>query len=470
MKGGKDISEFNKVEIRDICKCSAKKIPEKYSSLKNYMSSVIDGSQSGEVEAASECALEILNVRNQDSSWKFPKSFKALFNSQCEKGFLNDNKFMAIIEGLDFTALDICNCSIGKIQKNYDSLNEFIYAKNQKEVGAEAGFECVSELVSSDTPIVKGKENKVKGSWKLKGKYRTAMYNGCIQAGIKEPELIEIINALGFDEDDFCACTVNKAPEEFDSLSDMLSSVKDKSDKRIEKVGENCMLDLMSSNNSVDKYQSKESSSVTGSGFFISKNNIVTNNHVVDNCQEITIQINNKKIPAHIITKNKNNDLAVLSIGVSADNLTHGVAKFRFGKKVRVGDDVVVIGYPLGSLLGRGIKATKGNVSSLSGLSDDITQMQITAPVQSGNSGGPLLDLSGNIVGVVTAKLDALEVNKIANDLPQNVNFSIKSSVVESFLDANDIGYKTRRSINKIEASNIVQEAKKFTVKVYCAQ
>ena len=94
--------------------------------------------------------------------------------------------------------------------------------------------------------------------------------------------------------------------------------------------------------------------------------------------------------------------------------------------------------------------------------------MQISAPVQPGNSGGPLLDKGGNVVGIVTAKINALEVQKATGDFPQNINFALKSSVVKDLLDANNINYETRETGKKMSTSDIVVEAKKYTVRVQC--
>ena len=86
-------------------------------------------------------------------------------------------------------------------------------------------------------------------------------------------------------------------------------------------------------------------------------------------------------------------------------------------------------GFPLPSLLQNGINITVGNVSALAGLGGNTALMQITAPVQPGNSGGPLLDLGGNLVGVVVSKLDTVQAFEITGDIPQNINFAIQSAV-----------------------------------------
>jgi S1-C subfamily serine protease len=96
-------------------------------------------------------------------------------------------------------------------------------------------------------------------------------------------------------------------------------------------------------------------------------------------------------------------------------------------REVMLGQTVFTIGFPNIGLQGHSPKFTKGEISSLSGFQDDPRHWQISVPVQPGNSGGPIFDETGNIVGVVLAKLDALKVAKVTGDLSQNVNYGIKS-------------------------------------------
>jgi len=94
-----------------------------------------------------------------------------------------------------------------------------------------------------------------------------------------------------------------------------------------------------------------------------------------------------------------------------------------------------VIGFPFHGLLTSDFTVTTGIISSLAGLFNDTRFLQISAPVQPGNSGGPLLDTSGNIVGVVAEKLNALRVAKATGDIPENINFAIKTGALRDFLD-----------------------------------
>ena len=119
-------------------------------------------------------------------------------------------------------------------------------------------------------------------------------------------------------------------------------------------------------------------------------------------------------------------------------------------------------------LLASGLNITKGIVSALAGPGDDRRIIQITAPVQPGNSGGPILDTSGNVVGVVVARLDALKMARLTGRLPQNVNFAISEGTARAFLDAHDVPYKTARSNTQMPTADIAAKAKGYTVLIEC--
>jgi len=136
-------------------------------------------------------------------------------------------------------------------------------------------------------------------------------------------------------------------------------------------------------------------------------------------------------------------------------------------QRAAVGEPLAVAGYPLHGLLS-GFNMTTGNLSSLSGMGGDTRLVQITAPVQPGNSGGPVLDSAGNLMGVVVSKLDAIKAAKIPGDIAQNVNFAINANVLRSFFDANSVEYATASSDKPIASTAIAEKAKGFTVLVEC--
>lgn len=201
----------------------------------------------------------------------------------------------------------------------------------------------------------------------------------------------------------------------------------------------------------------------TGSGFFVSKGgHILTNAHVVNGCTDVRIP---PAAPVRVAARDDASDLALLR---GPADLAGAVGAFREGRGIRPGADVVVIGYPLQGVVASEANVTRGNVSALAGLDDDRRLFQITAPVQPGNSGGPVLDTSGHVVGVAVGKLDALQVALATGDIPQNVNFAVSAGTARAFLDAEDVPYETARSSDTLAPDDVAAKAKKFTVLVEC--
>jgi serine protease Do len=200
---------------------------------------------------------------------------------------------------------------------------------------------------------------------------------------------------------------------------------------------------------------------LSGTGFFVAPNRVVTNNHVVSGCtKDIQVRYpDGRSFPAMISGQDATNDLALLH--ANTDNLS--TATFRF--RPRVGDPVASFGFPYSGLLSSGGNCTLGHVTSLTGTRDDTRFLQMSTPVQPGNSGGPLLDMSGSVVGVVVARLNALP-----NSAPQNVNFAIQPSMVMNFLEVKDVTPKLDTSSTGAQKppSEVCDIAKKFTIQVYC--
>jgi len=159
---------------------------------------------------------------------------------------------------------------------------------------------------------------------------------------------------------------------------------------------------------------------------------LLTNAHAVEGCREVLVSGDGAHgAPARIVATDKRNDLALLQ---AKDTHVEPIA-FRKGLP-RLGESVFAYGYPLSTVLATSGNFTAGMVSALVGMRDDSSRLQVSAPVQPGNSGGPLLDSRGAVVGVVVAKLNALGVAEQTGDIPQNVNFAIKGAVARTFLEA----------------------------------
>ncbi|MDC0283094.1 serine protease, partial [bacterium] len=160
----------------------------------------------------------------------------------------------------------------------------------------------------------------------------------------------------------------------------------------------------------------------SGTGFAITKNgHIVTNSHVIGAAESIRVFVDGKWTVAELLANDKKNDLAIIKV----DKPTLPLYLEQIAGP-DLGDSMTVAGFPNPSIQGRSIKITKGTLSGLKGMADDIRHFQIDAAVQPGNSGGPLLDSTGAVVGIVNARLNDATVMKLTGSVPQNVNYAIK--------------------------------------------
>lgn len=176
----------------------------------------------------------------------------------------------------------------------------------------------------------------------------------------------------------------------------------------------------------------------TGSGVLISDNIIITNYHVIENADKVEAILNINGIPetysARVLCSDKTNDLAIVCI--KDDNFkSQGPVPFKIiPNTVDVGTSVFAMGFPLTSFLGDEVKITDGIISSKSGFDGDMVTYQISAPIQPGNSGGPLFDKSGNLVGITNAGID--------KTIAENVGYAIKSPYVLNIIDSAPINIK----------------------------
>ena len=198
---------------------------------------------------------------------------------------------------------------------------------------------------------------------------------------------------------------------------------------------------------------------ISGTGFFVAPNRVVTNNHVVSGCTK-DIQVRYPERASYTATisgQDATNDLVLLHT-----EMPHlSVASFRF--QPVLGEPVATYGFPYSGVLSPNF--TSGNIAALSGPKDDTRFLQTSTPIQPGNSGGPLLDMSGRVIGVIVAQLNA-----IGKSVPQNVNFAIQPSMVINFLSVKGVTPNLDNSSTGAQRppSEVADMAKKFTVQVYC--
>jgi hypothetical protein len=186
----------------------------------------------------------------------------------------------------------------------------------------------------------------------------------------------------------------------------------------------------------------------TGTGFFVSNDGyLVTNNHVVEDKDNHAIRdVQGRFYRANVVASDPKRDLALLRVRVTGKFATLPVADSRL---VRKGQRVMTVGYPNISIQGNESKVTDGIISSFSGSRNDDEWFQISVPVQGGNSGGPLVTESGTVVGVVVATANAEKYYSSSGNLPQNVNYAIKSNVLNDFLAENGLSATAKKDSRK---------------------
>jgi len=195
----------------------------------------------------------------------------------------------------------------------------------------------------------------------------------------------------------------------------------------------------------------------SGSGFFINnKGYFITNYHVVDGCTQSKITFKEESIDAELIATDQNLDLALLRAKIKPKgflNLSNDPPE-----KLQ---KIYVAGYPFGKGLSDDLKFTQGIISAVKGYADNSNQIQIDAAINSGNSGGPIVDDNGNLVAVAVSGLD--------KSASEGIGFGIKASSVRNFLDVNDIDYSTPGILNfGMNANKLNNLLEKSTVYTFC--
>lgn len=176
-----------------------------------------------------------------------------------------------------------------------------------------------------------------------------------------------------------------------------------------------------------------EGASGCGSGFFVgNEGHFVTNEHVVENASEVEIYYNHELLSAKVMYVSKASDLALLKVEAAVEGLS--IAE----EEMELGADVIAVGYPRANIQGIQPKVTKGIISGKQGLMDDDTRYQTDAAIQPGNSGGPLCDNAGRVVGVIVSILSDRSRSGVA---PQNVNYAIKSTELAAFLRSRSVRF-----------------------------
>jgi S1-C subfamily serine protease/Holliday junction resolvasome RuvABC ATP-dependent DNA helicase subunit len=225
-------------------------------------------------------------------------------------------------------------------------------------------------------------------------------------------------------------------------------------------LGELTLTDIQSATTGKDEnpFGAKKGRS-NGTGFFVAADGyVVTNAHVVEGCEDPKVVCGLAgPVSAHVLARDAANDLALLKVEAGSDH----VATLRAG--VKIGEEIAAFGYPLLDRLSTGGNFTAGNVSALAGYKNDSRHIQISAAIQPGNSGGPVIDQCGNVVGVVVGILPAHE-----KGAAQNVAFAININVLTAFLNSHGVPYSTGTSERSLQTVDLAEQAQSITVLILC--
>ena len=205
----------------------------------------------------------------------------------------------------------------------------------------------------------------------------------------------------------------------------------------------------------------------TGSGIVVdAQGHVLTDNHVVAACADLhVVDTNGTTSEASVAARDPANDLALLD----TRHRWQGRASFRDSGSLQAGETLVATGFPLVGVVSPDMAVTTGSVTTLTGIHGDSRQFEFSAPVEPGNSGGPVLDDTGHVVGVTVGTLNSLLVAVASGGaMPQNVNFAIKSSSAHAFLDANHVAFDQGGGGRTMSPADVANLAHRFTVRVEC--
>lgn len=206
----------------------------------------------------------------------------------------------------------------------------------------------------------------------------------------------------------------------------------------------------------------------TGTAFVVSMmGQAITNYHVIRECRDIRAEGRPGSI--NVVTSDTKNDLALLQL---SETINSSASIASEPTKLRQGEDIVVFGFPLNSMLSSGGNLTPGVVSALTGLGNNTNEIQTTAPIQPGSSGSPVLNMRGEVIGVVTSKLSDSELAKATGQVGQNVNFAVNGQTLKSFLDNSKVKYRANANASfargRNSAADLADEARRWTLVVEC--
>ena len=220
--------------------------------------------------------------------------------------------------------------------------------------------------------------------------------------------------------------------------------------------------ELYASLNKKDKQTSptedddKVVAAASGTGFLVSrKGHIITNHHVIEGCKTVKVSFKGDEIEAKILAVDKMNDLAIIKSNIKAQQV-YSVSN----EDASLLEDIIIAGYPLGKKVSEAIKTSKGSVTALAGYGDNYSEFQTDAALNQGNSGGPIMNQKGNVVGVAVAAYGKKEG-------VESFNFGIKVSTLKTFASSNDLTFlpPNNRDLSNKDLGQLITNA---TVYIEC--
>jgi len=204
----------------------------------------------------------------------------------------------------------------------------------------------------------------------------------------------------------------------------------------------------------------KHESKGSGSGAIVSSSgHVVTAAHVIKGCAYLEVVTPTGTHPATVLSVDDANDVALLKV----DQVFEAHISVGRSSGVRLGQSVATIGFPNIGIQGHSPKVTQGMISGENGVQNDIRMWQISVPIQPGNSGGPLLDEQGRLVGVVVASL-SLRAIQITGSVPQNVNYAIKGAYLEPLLNFHKVPVAEKNTNAPVSFQDMIATAQKASV------
>ncbi len=203
-----------------------------------------------------------------------------------------------------------------------------------------------------------------------------------------------------------------------------------------------------------------------GTAFAVTEDgDLVTNKHVVSGCSRVEARLGARRLAGEVTVHGQGEDLAIIRLHTN----TPDFAVFPKLPALRAGESAITYGFPLPGMLASDGNLTIGYVTALQGPVDSPHYVQVTTPIQPGNSGGPLLDSSGHVIGVVTKQLNAAMFQD-ARGVPQLVNFAIGLDALRSFLNQNKIPFTEQDSFQELRPADVGDRARLFSYSVHCTQ